>query len=64
MRGHPKPKKQPQHIQSIIAEIGEDNYTYIVNHHGRPRTAIAKKIGIRKFQLNQFYIQIFGTEAK
>lgn len=65
MRGRPKPikqPKQPQHIRSIIAEIGEDNYTYIINHYGRPRTAVAKKIGIQKFRLNMLYIMLFGKE--
>jgi hypothetical protein len=65
MRGHPTPpKKQPKRNEHIIAEIGEDNYNYILNHHGKQkRNVIAKKTGILKFNLNQYYITLFGSEA-
>jgi hypothetical protein len=66
MRGHPtpiKPKKQPKRNERIIAEIGEENYLYIINHHGQKRTVVAKKVGIPKFQLNQYYITLFPQEA-
>jgi hypothetical protein len=66
MRGYPtpiKPKKQPKRNEHIIAEIGEDNYAYIVSHHGRPRTKVAKHIGVSKFQLNMYYITLYGSEA-
>jgi hypothetical protein len=67
MRGHPtsiKPKKMPKRNEQIIAEIGEDNYNYILNHHGKQkRNVIAKKTGILKFNLNQYYIQLYGMGA-
>jgi hypothetical protein len=65
MRGYPTAIKHIQRNEQIIAEIGEDNYNYILHHHGRQkRNLTAKKTGILKFNLNQYYITLFGTEAK
>lgn len=60
----PRNKDKQYRIKRIIAEIGEDNYNYILNHHGKQkRNVIAKRTGILKFNLNQYYIHLFGSEA-
>jgi hypothetical protein len=67
MKSHPSlfaPRNRQNNIKQIIAEIGEENYNYILNHHGKQkRNVIAKKTGILKFNLNQYYIKLFPQEA-
>lgn len=45
--------------EQIKHALGEENFTYMMGHHGKQkRSRIAKHIGISKYVLNQYYLML------